>query len=177
LCANARGTPGYGEQFGALLPSRLPGDDYDDLMRGVDFLLGKGYIDPKKMTVSGGLLAAWTIGHTDRFAAAVARRPIMNWATHFAQTPDGIARAADWMGSMPWDDPEQYAKRSPIFFAKNFKTPTLILAPAGDAGSEELYYALRARKVNTALVRLTDEASTIETALAWLKSILDRAGR
>jgi acylaminoacyl-peptidase len=168
LCANARGTPGYGEQFGALLPSRLPGDDYDDLMRGVDALLAKGYIDPRRLVVSGGLLAAWAIGHTDRFAAAVARRPVVNWATHVAQAPDGMRRAVDWMGSMPWDDPDQYTKRSPVFFAKNFQTPTLILAGEGDAGSEELYFALRARKVKAALVRLGDEASNLETMLAWM---------
>lgn len=171
LCANVRGTPGFGEQFGALLPSRLPGDDYDDLMRGVDFLLGKGYIDPKKMMVGGGLLAAWTIGHTDRFAAAVARRPVVNWVTNIAQAPDGMRRAVDWMGSMPWDDPDQYAKRSPIFFAKNFKTPTLIFGPEGDAESQELYFALRARKVNTALAQPGNEASEIETILAWAGQI------
>ena len=168
LCANARGTPGYGEQFGALLPSRLPGDDYDDLMRGVDFLLAKGYIDPQKLVVSGGLLAAWAIGHTDRFAAAVARRPVVNWATYVSHAPDGMRRAMDWMGSMPWDDPDQYTRRSPIFFAKNFKTPTLILAGEGDAESEELYFALRARKVKAALVRLGDEVTNLETMLAWM---------
>jgi acylaminoacyl-peptidase len=172
MCANPRGTPGYGEQFGALLPSRLPGDDYDDVMQGVDFLIGKGYIDAKKMTVAGGLLAAWTLGHTDRFAAAVARRPVMDWVTYFAQTPDGIQRAADWMGGLPWDNPEQYSQRSPIRYARDFKTPTLILG--GDAGSQELYFALRARKVDCALVSLGDRpgdlVAELETALAWISA-------
>jgi dipeptidyl aminopeptidase/acylaminoacyl peptidase len=77
----------------------------------------------------------------------------------------------DWMGSMPWDDPDQYAKRSPIFFAKNFKTPTLIFGPEGDAESQELYFALRARKVNTALAQPGNEASEIETILAWAGQI------
>src|SRR6185503_7745983 len=74
LCANPRGTPGYGEQFGHLLKTRYPGDDFDDLMRGVDFLAAKDYVDPGRIAVAGGLVAAWAIGHTDRFSAATVRR-------------------------------------------------------------------------------------------------------
>ena len=71
LCANPRGTPGYGEEFGNLIRSRFPGDDFDDIMRGVDYLISKGTIDPARLSISGGLLAAWAIGHTERFHAAV----------------------------------------------------------------------------------------------------------
>jgi dipeptidyl aminopeptidase/acylaminoacyl peptidase len=61
-------------------------------------------------------------------------------------------------------------KHSPIFFAKNFQTPTLILAGESDVGSEQLYQALRARKVETALARLgADEPLELEATLAWLK--------
>ena len=140
LCANPRGAPGYGEAFGNLLRTGLPGDDYDDLMRGVDAALAKGYIDPQRLMVAGGLVAAWAIGHTDRFAAAVARHPIVNWFTDIATAPDGARRAADWMGAMPWDDPDQYMKRSPLFFAGNFRTPTLVLARARDPASRRVVF-------------------------------------
>jgi acylaminoacyl-peptidase len=174
LCVNPRGTPGYGEQFGNLLRSRFPGDDYDDLMRGVDLVVSKGFVDPKRLAVVGGLLAAWTIGHTDRFRAAVARRPVADWVTDIATRPDGEHRARAWMGAMPWEDPDQYWKHSPIFFAQNFKTPTLVLAGDPDPGSDELYFALRARNVDSALVRMgaskkpSEWILELDTILAWL---------
>ena len=172
LCANPRGTPGYGETFGELLRSRHPGDDADDLLRGVDFVTSKGFIDTQRMAVAGGLVAAWLIGHTGRVAAAVARRPIVDWVADVLTSPDGERRATDWMGGWPWDDPEQYLKHSPLFFAANFKTPTLVLAGDGDLESEELYAALRLRHVKTAIVRLgdspQDRALALEATLAWL---------
>jgi acylaminoacyl-peptidase len=171
LCANPRGTPGYGETFGELLRSRYPGDDADDLMHGVDFVVSKGYVDTKRMAVAGGLVAAWLIGHTDRFAAAVAERPIVDWTADVLLSPDGERRATNWMGGWPWDDPEQYLKHSPIFFAPNFKTPTLVLAGDRDLESEELYAALRLRNVKAEIVRLgdtpKDRVLALDATLAW----------
>jgi acylaminoacyl-peptidase len=136
LCVNPRGTPGYGEVFGNLLRTRNPGDDFDDLMRGVDFVLSKGYIDSRRVTVAGGILAAWAIGHTDRFQAAVVRHPAGESAVR------------------PWEEPEQYVKHSPVFFAQHFKTPTLVMTVDRDAAAEELYQALQARNVESAMLRL-----------------------
>ncbi len=173
LLANPRGTPGYGEEFGNLLRTRYPGDDFDDLLRAVEAVAVRPYVDGTRLYVAGGLVAAWAIGHTDRFRAAVARRPVMNWTTWVATDPAGMERAADLMGGMPWDDPQQYAGRSPIAYAANFKTPTLVLAGPDDPGSDELYFALRARKVDTALVRLpgsgpAERVLELEAALGWL---------
>jgi acylaminoacyl-peptidase len=167
LCANPRGTPGYGEEFGNLIRSRFPGDDFDDLMRGVDNLIGKGYIDPARLSISGGLLAGWAIGHTDRFRAAVVRHAIADWVSEVAHAPDGVYRAAAWMGAMPWDDPEQYVKHSPIYFAGNFRTPTLVLADDTDPGAEELYFALQARKVDSALLLLGGRGRPSQVILEW----------
>lgn len=172
LCANPRGTPGYGETFGELLRSRYPGDDADDLVHGVDFVTSKGYIDTKRVAVAGGLVAAWLIGHTERFAAAVVDRPIVDWTADVLLSPDGAHRATYWMGGWPWDDPEQYQKHSPVFFAPNFKTPTLVLAGQNDLESEELFGALKLRNVKTAMVRLGDNPKdrvlALESTLAWL---------
>jgi dipeptidyl aminopeptidase/acylaminoacyl peptidase len=166
LCANPRGTPGYGEEFGNLIRSRFPGDDFDDLMRGVDHLVARGYIDPTRLAISGGLLAAWAIGHTDRFHSAVIRHAIADWTTDVAHAADGLYRAAAWMGAMPWDDPDQYVKHSPVYFAGNFKTPTLVIAGDRDPGAEELYFALQARKVDSAMVRL-EPARPSQLILEW----------
>ena len=167
LCANPRGTPGYGEEFGNLIRSRFPGDDFDDLMRGVDHLIAKGYVDPGRLSISGGLLAAWAIGHTDRFRTAVVRHAVADWLTDVAHAPDGIERAAAWMGAMPWDDPQQYVQHSPVYFAGNFRTPTLVLAGDTDPGAEELYFALQARKVDSALLRLGNEGHPSRMILEW----------
>jgi acylaminoacyl-peptidase len=77
------------------------------------------------------------------------------------------------MGAMPWDDPEQYVKHSPLFFAQNFKTPTLVLADGPDPESDALYFALQQRKVESSLVRLPgsgpgDQVLELEATLAWL---------
>jgi acylaminoacyl-peptidase len=173
LCANPRGTPGYGEAFGNLIHSRYPGDDFDDLMRGVDAVVAKGFVDTHHLTLVGGLLAAWALGHTNRFSAVVARRPIADWVTHVALAPDGLAHAAAWMGAMPWEDPEQYTKHSPLSFAQNFQTPALIIGREHDTEAEQLYFALRARKVESELVRMRGPetpgqmALELEATLAW----------
>jgi len=173
LCANPRGTPGYGEEFGHLLRTRFPGDDADDLLRGVEFVIKQGYVDPKRIVMTGGLVAAWLLGHTDRFNAAIARHAIVDWATDVALSPDGGRHASDWMAAMPWEDPDQYTKRSPLFFAGSFKTPTLVIAGDEDAGSQQLFFALQQRKVDSALVRISGDRPSsrvleLETILAWL---------
>ena len=175
LRINPRGAPGYGEEFGYLLPTRFPGDDADDLLRGVDFMAAQGSIDAYRLAVKGGLLAAWLIGHTDRFKAAVTRRAIVDWTLDVATSPDGVRHAADWMNALPWEDSDQYVKHSPIYFAQNFKTATLVLAGDPDPQSDELYFALRARQVDCALVRTADDRKPstrvveLEATLAWLK--------
>jgi acylaminoacyl-peptidase len=175
LRINPHGTPGYGEEFGNLLPTRFPGDDADDLLRGVDFVAAQGSIDAGRLAVKGGLLAAWLIGHTDRFRAAVTRRAIVDWTLDIATSAEGARHAADWMNTLPWEDSDQYVKHSPIYFAKNFKTPTLVLAGDPDPQADELYFALRARQVDCALVRIADgrkpgaRSLEMEATLAWLK--------
>jgi hypothetical protein len=132
----------------------------------------KGSIDAKHLVVSGGLVAAWIIGHTDRFSTAVLRDPIADWLLDIATRPDGLRRAASWMGAMPWDEPDQYVKHSPVYFAGSFQTPTLVLgdSPAAD----EMDFALRARKVDSALVRLPVAGGPavnvleLEAELAWI---------
>jgi acylaminoacyl-peptidase len=189
LYMNPRGSTGYGEEFGNIIHTHYPGDDYKDLMIGVDKMVEKGYIDPKKLCVTGGsgggLLTAWTIGHTDRFAAAVSQYPVTDWITQAGTADGGYTHAALWMKTLPWDDPKQFIEHSPIFFAKNFKTPTMVITGEADrrtpiAESEELYFALKAQKVPAVLVRVPDEShgirghnshyiDKIEYILAWME--------
>ncbi|HEY1220346.1 MAG: prolyl oligopeptidase family serine peptidase [Bryobacteraceae bacterium] len=171
LRVNPRGSPGYGEVFGDLLPTRLPGDDFDDVMRGVEAAVAKGGLDAGRVALVGGAVAAWALGHTHRFAAVVARRPIVDWTSEIALAADGWRRAA-WMGGPPWDQASRYVARSPLYAAAAFKTPTLVIG--SDAQSQELYFALQARKVESALLAPGEEgdpggeAAQLSAILAWL---------
>ena len=93
LYTNPRGSSGYGSEFGNAIENAYPGMDYDDLMAGVDAVLDRGYIDAANMFVygcsGGGVLTAWVVGHTDRFAAASSECPVTNWLS-FVGTTDGL---------------------------------------------------------------------------------------
>ncbi len=189
LYLNPRGSTGYGEEFGNIIHTKYPGDDFTDLMKGVDQMIAKGYIDPKKLCVTGGsgggLLTAWTIGHTDRFAAAVSQYPVTNWITQAGTADGGYVHSALWLKAFPWEQPQQFLEHSPIYYAKNFKTPTMVITGEADlrtpiAESEELYFALKAQKVPAVLVRVPDEyhgirgrnshyIEKIEHIIAWME--------
>jgi acylaminoacyl-peptidase len=179
LRVNVRGSPGYGEVFGAVLPTRLPGDDFDDALRGVAAAIARGGIDPQRVALIGGAVAAWALGHTKRFAAVVARRPIVDWTSEVALAADGWRRAA-WLGGPPWDQASRYLSRSPLYSAAGFTTPTLVIG--SDAQSQELYFALQARKVESALLAPgpegdpAGEAAELSGIVAWLDRWLKPAG-
>ncbi len=156
--------PATGRAFGNAINNAYPGQDYDDLMRGVDEVVKRGYIDERNLFVAGGsgggVLTTWIVGHNDRFAAAVAMKPVVNWYS-FVGTTD----SADWYYNfkrLPWEDPEEHMRRSPITYVGNVKTPTMILTGDIDLRTpleqtEQYYRALKLRRVPTAMVRLADE--------------------
>jgi dipeptidyl aminopeptidase/acylaminoacyl peptidase len=164
LYTNPRGSTGYGEKFTNEIKNAYPGKDFDDLMAGVDTVLGRGYIDPKNMFVTGcsggGVLTAWTVGHTTRFAAAAALCPVIDWISFVGET-DG----ASWYGNFEkpfWEDPSEYLRRSPIMYVGHIKTPTLLMTGVLDLRTpipqiEEFYRALKMAGVPTAMVRMNNE--------------------
>ncbi|MGH7545271.1 MAG: S9 family peptidase, partial [Gemmatimonadota bacterium] len=164
LYTNPRGSSGYGSAFGNAIKRAYPSKDYDDLMRGVDAVLAKGYIDERNLFVygcsGGGVLTAWVVGHTDRFAAASSNCPVINWLS-FEGTTDG----ASWyrnFDKMPWEDPSEHLRRSPLMYVGNVTTPTMLMTGVNDlrtpiSQTEEFYMALKIRKVPTAMIRFNDE--------------------
>ena len=84
LCVNPRGAPGYGEAFGNVIRTGFPGDSFDDLMAGVRRRSAKDTWTAARVSIAGGVLAAWAIGHTDRFRSAVAIRPVVDFAPRVA---------------------------------------------------------------------------------------------
>jgi len=164
LYTNPRGSTGYGSAFGNAIKNDYPNKDYDDLMAGVDALLAKGFVDAQNLFVTGcsggGVLTAWTVGHTDRFAAASANCPVIDWLS-FVGTTDG----ASWyynFEKLPWEDPSEHIRRSPLTYVGNVKTPTMLMTGVNDLRTpmpqtEQFYSALKLRKVPTAMLRFNDE--------------------
>ncbi|SDQ67389.1 S9 family peptidase [Flagellimonas zhangzhouensis] len=163
LYTNPRGSTSYGEEFGNLIHHDYPNHDYEDLMSGVDALLEKGYVDTENLYVTGGsgggVLTAWIVGKTDRFKAAVVAKPVINW-TSFVLYADGVQFFSKyWFGKKPWEDPENYFRRSPLNYVGNVTTPTMLLTGEEDyrtpiAESEQFYAALKLENVETAMVRI-----------------------
>ncbi len=164
LYTNPRGSTGYGSKFGNEIMNAYPSKDFDDLMAGVDTVIGRGYIDTNRMYVfgcsGGGVLTAWIVGHTDRFAAASANCPVINWLS-FVGTTDGPGWYRNFAKPF-WEDPSEHLRRSPIMYVGNVKTPTMLMTGVLDLRTpmpqtEEFYSALKFRKVPTAMIRFNEE--------------------
>ena len=166
LYMNPRGSTGYGQDFVNGIQFSYPGKDGDDLVAGVDAAIAKGFIDEENLFVcggsGGGVLTAWLVGHTapDKFRAAVSMRPVINWHS-FVGTTDGSSWYRQFK-KYPWEDPMEYALRSPLHYVGNVKTPTMVMTGEEDlrtpmGQSEEYYRALKMLKKDTLLVRMPNE--------------------
>jgi dipeptidyl aminopeptidase/acylaminoacyl peptidase len=166
LYMNPRGSTGYGQDFVNGIQFSYPGKDGEDLIAGVDAAIAKGFIDEENLFVcggsGGGVLTAWLVGYTapDKFRAAVSMRPVINWHS-FVGTTDGSSWYRQFK-KYPWEDPMEYALRSPLHYVGNVKTPTMVMTGEADlrtpmGQSEEYYRALKMLKKDTLLVRMPDE--------------------
>ena len=189
LYSNPRGSTSYGEEFGNLIHHAYPGDDYDDLMSGVDAVIAQGHVDTENLFVTGGsgggVLTAWIVGKTDRFRAAVVAKPVINWSSFVLTADANNFFYRYWFGAQPWEQPEQYWKRSPLSLVGNVKTPTMLLTGESDyrtpiGESEQFYQALKLRKVDTVMVRIPEAShgmtsrpsnliAKVDNILAWFE--------
>jgi dipeptidyl aminopeptidase/acylaminoacyl peptidase len=167
---NPRGSTSYGANFANEIHHNYPGQDYDDLMSGVDAVIARGYVDENNLFVTGGsgggVLSAWIVGKTDRFAAAVVAKPVINW-TSWALTADMSTFGTQyWFADLPWENPDAYWARSPLSLVGNVTTPTALLTGEQDfrtpmAESEQYYQALKLQKIDSALIRVPEAAHGI----------------
>jgi len=187
LYTNPRGSTSYGYEFANEIHHNYPSQDYDDLISGVDAVIDMGFIDADQLFVTGGsgggVLTAWIVGNTDRFAAAAVAKPVINWISHalYSDIPEGVTRY--WFENMPWEDFDTYWQRSPLSLVGNVTTPTLLLTGEADhrtpiAESEQYYQALKLQQVDTALVRVPEashgiagrpshQIAKVDNILAW----------
>jgi len=190
LLPNPRGSYGQGEDFTRENVKDFGGGDLRDDLAGVDAAIKKYPIDPNRLGVTGwsygGFITMWTVTQTDRFRAAVAGAGIANWQSYYGQNLIG-----QWMmpffGASVYDDPEVYAKSSPIRFIKNVRTPTLMIVGERDAEcpssqSYEFWHALKTLSVPTKLIIYSGEGhmfidpkhqvDRLEQTVAWFDTYL-----
>ena len=190
---NPRGSTSYGEEFGNLLYHDYPGDDYHDVMDGVDAVIEKGYIDRQRLYVTGGsaggIMTAWMIGKNHRFKAAAVIKPVMNWISKTLVADNYYGYAHYRYPGQPWENPETYWQYSPISLVENIETPTLVMVGTSDlrtplSEAKQLYHALKLRKIETALVEIpgayhlianrpSQLITKIEHILAWFDMYKD----
>ncbi len=167
LYANPRGSSSYGEEFGNVIQYNFPGDDAKDLLAGVDEMAKRPYVDAQKLGVTGGsgggILTNWIVTQTGRFKAAVAQRSIADWSS-FWYTTDFTLFDASWFRGAPWEDPQDFARRSPITYIKNVTTPLMLIEGDADlrtppaAGGEQMFRALKYLKRPVVMVRFPRES-------------------
>jgi dipeptidyl aminopeptidase/acylaminoacyl peptidase len=166
---NPRGSFGQGEAFTRANVKDFGYGDLRDILRGVDAVLAAAPVDASRIGLYGhsygGYMTMWAVTQTDRFRAAVAGAGIASWQSYYGQN-----RIDQWMlpyfGKSVYDDPEVYARSSPITFIKKVKTPTLVLQGERDAEvplpqAYEFWHALRSLGVETQLVVYGDEGHHI----------------
>lgn len=159
LLPNPRGSAGYGAEFLRACVGDWGGGDADDLLAAVD--RAEALVKPARTAVwgysFGGFMTSWLIGHTDRFSAAVVGAPVIDLVSMLGTTdiPGFTVHSA---GGLPWEAADAYAKRSPLTYAPDIRTPVLLLHHEGDlrcpvGQSEQLFTALRLLGREVELVR------------------------
>ncbi|EGN74197.1 dipeptidyl aminopeptidase/acylaminoacyl peptidase [Idiomarina sp. A28L] len=187
---NYRGSSSYGKDFAMLLDGKYSSpDDFADHMSGVDAMIAKGFIDEQNLFITGGsaggIATAYAVGLTDRFNAAVATNPVINWVSKVLTADSYLGQIANQFPGMPWEEHEHYWQRSPLSLVGNVTTPTLMFVGESDrrtplSDSQQFYQALKLQGVDTALVRVPGAyhgvsgrpsrmIMKIEHALAWFE--------
>ena len=160
---NPRGSTSYGEKFGNELYHNYPGNDYDDVMDGVDAVIKQDYVDAQNLFVTGGsaggIMTAWIIGKNNRFRAAAVVKPVMNWISKTLTADNYYGYANSRLPGQPWENMDVYMKFSPISLVGNIQCPTLVMVGSSDlrtplSEAKQLYHALKIRKIETALVEV-----------------------
>jgi len=159
--ANPRGSTGYGEEFARGIKNNWGKMDYTDVMSGLDEAIRRNpWIDTTRLGVTGGsyggFMTNWIVGHTDRFKAAVTLRSVVNFISDDGTRDGAYGHEEDFKGFL-FDQFDQYWEASPLKYAANVKTPTLILHSDNDfrvplEQGEQWFRALKHYGVTTELV-------------------------
>ena len=162
---NPRGGSGRGETFADAITGGWGEIDYFDCMSAANYLESLKFVNPKKMGVTGGsyggYMTNWIVGHTNRFKAAVTQRSVVNLESFYGSSDIGYSIHREFDGH-PWENPVNYRKYSPLTYAKNIKTPLLIIHSEQDLRcsieqAEELFAVLKMMNKKVEFVRFPEE--------------------
>jgi len=166
LYTNPRGSTSYGQEFANVIQYRYPGDDVHDLLAAVDSVVARGGVDERRIGVTGGsgggLLTNWIIAHDRRFAAAITQRCVSDWASMYYSSDFTLFRPS-WFRRAPFEDPAEYAARSPVSFLGNVETPLLVIHSEEDwrcpiGQGDVMFRGLLAQRKPVAMVRFPGES-------------------
>jgi dipeptidyl aminopeptidase/acylaminoacyl peptidase len=180
---NFHSSTGWGQAFTDSTTGDYGRRELEDVEKGTDYLLEKGYIDPARLAAAGGsfggYMMAWMNGHTTRYKAMVCHAGVYDWISQMASdTVRGRDRA---LGAFPWENPQKVLQQSPHFYAKNFKTPTLVVHDEQDfrvpvTQGFEYYTTLRMLDVPARLLYFPDENHWVlkpQNSRLWYKEFFD----
>ena len=180
---NYRGSLSYGEDFALLLQYKYSSsEDFADHMSGIDALIDKGFIDESNLFIAGGsaggIATAYAIGLTDRFNAAVAAKPVINWLSKTLTADSMVGQIYHQFPGPPWENLEHYWKRSPLSLVGNVTTPTMLLTGEDDrrtpiSETEQFYQALKLKGVDSAMIRLPETSHGIASRPSRLITKVD----
>jgi dipeptidyl aminopeptidase/acylaminoacyl peptidase len=184
---NPRGSTGYGQKFIDEINGDWGGKPFDDIMAVVDYVSTWKYADADHMAAAGasygGYMIDWLLGHTNRFKVMVTHDGVYDLRSMAPSTEELWFPIWEFKG-MPWDNPEMYERWSPSNFAKEFKTPTLVIHGELDyrvplEQGMQLFTALQLQKVPSKLLVFPDEGHWVlkpQNSLLWYKQVLDWIG-
>lgn len=185
---NPRGSTGYGQKFIDEINGDWGGKPYDDIMAVVDTVAALPYADGERMAAAGasygGYMVDWILGHTNRFKCLVSHAGVFDLRSMFGATDELWFPLWEFHGT-PWDNPEMYARWSPSYFVKDFRTPTLVSHGEMDfrvpyAQGLQLFTSLQLRQVPSRLLIFPDEGHWVSkprNSMLWYKTVLDWINR
>ncbi len=181
---NPRGSIGFGQKFIDEISGDWGGKVYEDVMRGVDYVISLGYVDPNRIGAAGGsyggYLVNWIAGQTDRFRALVSHAGVFNLISMYGSTEELWFPEWEFRGT-PWTNKELYERWSPHNFAQNFKTPTLVIHGELDfrvpvSEGLQMFTALQRRNVPSKLLLFPDEGHWIlkpQNSELWYRTVIE----
>lgn len=185
MLPNPRGSTGFGQKFTEEISGDWAGACYEDLMKGVDWAIAQGFVDPDRMGAAGGsfggYMVNWILGHNTRFKALVSHAGVYNLESMYGTTEELWFPEWDLRGK-PWEDGEEnYKKFSPHRFAANFKTPTLVIHGELDyrvnvTEGMQLFTALQRQGIPSRFLYFPDEGHWIlkpKNSRLWNETVLD----
>ena len=163
LYTNPSGSSGYGNEFAGCIQANWGDLVFDDLMRAVDLAIAKGIADPDRLGCYGlsygGYMSCWIVGHTNRFKASIPENPVTNLISFYGTSDIGPQFLDEEMGGTLPEKYQLYVEQSPVTYAHQSVTPTLMIQGEADyrcpiEQGEQFYTILKANGCPTEMVRL-----------------------